>query len=73
MAWKVPSYSDGKRYLHEIERNAQRAGELAKRLLERSQADCRVGQCPGHAGTEATAVVRRRSVKPRVQRIRSAS
>src|SRR5271169_2728119 len=38
MAWKLPSYSRGKRYLHEIERNAQRAGELVKRLLERSQA-----------------------------------
>jgi hypothetical protein len=37
MAWKLPSYSRGKRYLHEIERNAQRAGELVKRLLERSQ------------------------------------
>src|SRR5271169_6919257 len=38
MAWKLPSYSRGKRYLHEIERNAQRGGELVKRLLERSQA-----------------------------------
>ena len=26
MAWKLPSYSRDKRYLHEIERNAQRAG-----------------------------------------------
>ncbi len=56
MAWKLPSYSRGKRYLHEIERNAQRAGELVKRLLERSQADCHIGQCPRHSGTEAAAV-----------------
>jgi His Kinase A (phospho-acceptor) domain len=56
MAWKLPSYSRGKRYLHEIERNAQRGGELVKRLLERSQADCHIGQCPGHSGTEATVV-----------------
>ena len=57
MAWKLPSYSRGKRYLHEIERNAQRAGELVKRLLERSQADRHVGQCPGHCRYRGPAVV----------------
>ena len=41
MAWKLPSYSRSKRYLHEIERNAQRGGELVKRLLERSHSGCR--------------------------------
>jgi hypothetical protein len=38
MEWKLPSYSRSKRYLHEIERNAQRGGELVKRLLGRLQA-----------------------------------
>ena len=35
MEWKLPSYSRSKRYLHEIERSAQRGGELVKRLLVR--------------------------------------
>jgi hypothetical protein len=35
MEWKLPSYSRTKRYLHEIERNAQRGGELVRRLLGR--------------------------------------
>lgn len=35
MEWKLPSYSRLKRNLHEIERNAQRGGELVKRLLKR--------------------------------------
>ena len=64
MAWKLPSYSRGKRYLHEIERNAQRAGELVKRLLERSQTRCEVGQRLGHAGNEARSVVGFDSVSP---------
>jgi hypothetical protein len=34
LEWKLPSYSRSRRYLHEIERNAQRGGELVKRLLE---------------------------------------
>src|SRR5664279_5533149 len=33
LEWKLPSYSRSRRYLHEIERNAQRGGELVKRLL----------------------------------------
>ncbi len=33
MEWKLPSYSRLKRNLHAIERNAQRGGELVKRLL----------------------------------------
>lgn len=32
---KMPSYSRSKRYIHEIERSAQRGGALLKRLLER--------------------------------------
>jgi hypothetical protein len=40
MEWKMPSYSRSKRYLHEIERNAQRGGELVKRLLARLEAGC---------------------------------
>ena len=41
MEWKLPSYSRSKRYLHEIERNAQRGGELVRRLLRRLEAGCR--------------------------------
>ena len=40
MEWKLPSYSRSKRYLHEIERNAQRGGELVKRLLGRLEVAC---------------------------------
>ncbi len=36
---KMPSYSRSKRYVHEIERSAQRGGALLKRLLERFPAD----------------------------------
>ena len=35
MEWKLPSYSRLRRNLHEIERNAQRGGDLVKRLLQR--------------------------------------
>lgn len=33
MEWKLPSYSHLRRNVHEIERSAQRAGILLKRLL----------------------------------------
>lgn len=36
---KLPSYSRSKRYIHEIERSAQRGGALLKRLLGRIPAD----------------------------------
>jgi len=36
---KMPSYSRAKRYVHEIERSAQRGGALLKRLLERFPAE----------------------------------
>ncbi len=36
---KLPSYSRSKRYIHEIERSAQRGGALLKRFLERLPAD----------------------------------
>ena len=39
LAWKLPAYSRLKRPLREIERNAQRGGELIKRLLGRLAAD----------------------------------
>ena len=39
LAWKLPAYSRLKRPLREIERNAQRGGELMKRLLGRLAAD----------------------------------
>ncbi len=41
LAWKLPAYSRLKRPLHEIERNAQRGGELMKRLLSQLSADAR--------------------------------
>ena len=41
MEWKLPSYSRLKRNLHEMERNAQRGGELVKRLLQRMSAGSR--------------------------------
>ena len=37
MEWKLPSYSRLKRNLHEVQRDAQRGGELVKRLLKRFQ------------------------------------
>jgi hypothetical protein len=37
LEWKLPSYSRLKRNLHEIERNAQRGGELVKRLLKHQE------------------------------------
>jgi hypothetical protein len=36
---KLPSYSRSKRYIHEIERSAQRGGALLKRFLDRLPAD----------------------------------
>jgi len=36
---KLPSYSRSKRYIHEIERSAQRGGALLKRFLGRLPAD----------------------------------
>ena len=42
MEWKLPSYSRLKRNLHEVQRDAQRGGELVKRLTQRLQrASCR--------------------------------
>ena len=39
LGWKLPPYSRLKRPLREIERNAQRGGELMKRLLRRLGTD----------------------------------
>ena len=50
MEWKLPSYSRSRRYLHEIERNAQRGGELVKRLLERLDAEGRITAHDGRTG-----------------------
>jgi hypothetical protein len=60
---KMPSYSRSKRYVHEIERSAQRGGVLLKRLLERlptsasgaSDSEFESGRVPPVA--ERTAVV----------------
>ena len=53
MEWKLPSYSRLRRNLHEVQRNAQRGGELAKRLLNRLDAMSRRGSEAGDhaAGT----------------------
>ena len=36
LGWKLPPYSHLKRSVREVERNAQRGGELLKRLINRS-------------------------------------
>ena len=64
LEWKLPSYSRSRRYLHEIERNAQRGGELVKRLLGRLEARCptAVADCracpetPTLTGTDSSVV-----------------
>lgn len=57
LEWKLPSYSRSKRYLHEIERNAQRGGELVKRLSERVPAGCsaKASSKRGYAGAPTLA------------------
>lgn len=52
MEWKLPSYSRSKRYLHEIERNAQRGGELVKCLLGRLEVSCPKALSDGRPGSE---------------------
>jgi hypothetical protein len=51
MEWKLPSYSRLKRNLHEVQRNAQRGGELAKRLLNQLQAMSHERSLAGHNET----------------------
>ena len=53
MEWKLPSYSRSKRYLHEIERNAQRGGELVKRLLGRLEASSPTALSDGRTSSSA--------------------
>jgi hypothetical protein len=48
---KLPSYSRTKRYIHEIERSAQRGSALLKRLLDRFPADA---SNEGHGGLAET-------------------
>lgn len=43
MEGKLPSYSRSKRYIHEIERSAQRGGALLKRLLAQFAGECDLG------------------------------
>jgi hypothetical protein len=52
LEWKLPSYSRSRRYLHEIERNAQRGGELVKRLLEQLEKSCSNGLSSSRRGAE---------------------
>jgi hypothetical protein len=53
MEWKLPSYSRSRRYLHEIERIAQRGGELVKRLLGQLEAECPIASWEGRTSDEA--------------------
>lgn len=46
--WKLPTYSKIRRNVHEIERSAQRAGVLVKRLLVAQAGHS--GSRPSHAG-----------------------
>jgi hypothetical protein len=61
---KLPSYSRSKRYIHEIERSAQRGNALVKRLLKHLTGECGVGKSSQASGlltvppvTEHVAVV----------------
>ena len=56
MEWKLPSYSRSKRYLHEIERNAQRGGELVKQLLARLESVCPVAVSGRQSGEVASSL-----------------
>jgi hypothetical protein len=67
MEWKLPSYSRSRRYIHEIERNAQRGGELVKRLLERLDAEGKVGRPVTQVREEISVMAEfDRSLPPRV-------
>lgn len=57
---KLPSYSRSKRYIHEIERNAQRGGALLKRLLARLPA-CEGGAIDKEFGSERVPPVAERT------------
>jgi hypothetical protein len=57
MEWKLPSHSRSKRYVHEIERNAQRGGELVKQLLARLQSICPAAVGDRPAGEDASSLV----------------
>ena len=54
LEWKLPSYSRLKRNLHEIERNAQRGGELVKRLLKHQEMPMTDEMTGGQTGGELT-------------------
>jgi len=56
LEWKLPSYSRLKRNLHEIERNAQRGGELVRRLLKRFELPHSEQLTGGNNGAEAAAI-----------------
>jgi len=58
MEWKLPSYSRLKRNLHEVQRSAQRGGELAKRLLNRLETMSRYSSASDRrTGTSDSVVV----------------
>ena len=60
LAWKLPPYSHLKRPLREIERNAQRGGELMKRLLSRlapaKDTDTDIQDTTGQVGEDSLCV-----------------
>jgi hypothetical protein len=61
MEWKLPSYSRLKRNLHEVQRNAQRGGELTKRLLNRLEAMSIRDSARSNCGTVVADSVRTKS------------
>lgn len=59
---KMPSYSRSKRYVHEIERSAQRGGVLLKRLLERLPASATGAEDSEFGFGKVPSVAERRAV-----------
>jgi hypothetical protein len=56
LGWKLPPYSHLKRPLRELERNAQRVGELLRRLMQRSGEESADTRRDDHATQTASVV-----------------
>ncbi len=69
LGWRLPPYSRLKRPLREIERNAQRGGELMKRLLSRLSAET-IAQTGGDDAMRADARPPERPAAENVDRTR---
>jgi hypothetical protein len=55
IGWKLPSYSRLRRNVHEIERSAQRAGKLLKRLMAEERLRENPATCIGAGGANGDA------------------